>query len=302
MLRHVVTGIDGSTESLAAAHWAAREALRRGSSLTVVHGWVWHPHAGPSVPADSLQREWAEQTLERAENSVRAAHPGLQIAAQLVGESSVAALLAATEEAELLVLGSRGLGGVMGFVMGSVSQRAIAKATCPVVLVRAGESVADEHFPAPHGISPDEIVETPYRDVVLGLDTSHPCDGLIEFAFDSARRRHAALHAIHAFGAAPDHVSDGGPVPTSGRELLTENERTVTAALRAWREKYPEVPVTETVCEGRAATALVRASATAALVVVGRQQRDTRVGMHVGPVAHAVLHHASCPVAVVPHA
>ncbi|WP_189189678.1 universal stress protein [Streptomyces albiflavescens] len=302
MVQHVVTGVDGSPQGLAAAHWAAREALRRGASLSIVHAWKWHPRAAPYVPAGSTARNWAEQRLDQAANSVRAAHPGLRIVEHLVPDSAVTALLRAAEEADLVVLGSRGLGGVAGFMLGSVSQRVIARSSGPVVLVRAGETVADEHLPAPDGISPDEIPEIPHRDVVLGLDTRHPCDELIEFAFESARRCRAALRVIHAFGPAPARVGDDQPVPEPGAELFAGHERTVLATVRPWCEKFPEVPVSETVCAGHAATELVRASTGASLVVVGRRKRDTHMGTHIGPVTHAVLHHVGCPVAVIPHA
>jgi nucleotide-binding universal stress UspA family protein len=301
MLRHVAAGIDGSPESLAAAHWAAREAMRRGTALRLVHAWEWQPRPAPSVPADMSQRSWAEDMLARASESMRAAHSGLQVIDQSVAEAPVAALLSAAEQADLLVLGSRGLGGVAGFLTGAVSQRIIARAPHPVVLVRAGECVADEHFSAVDGISPEEIPETPYRDVVLGLDTDRPCDELIEFAFDAARRRGASLRVIHAFSAPSGFAAVDRLAPVNGPELLAEHEHAVVATLRPWCEKFPEVVVAETVTEGRAARELVSASTGAALVVVGRQVREARLGTHVGSVAHAVLHHAPCPVAVVPH-
>ncbi|MFC7259312.1 universal stress protein [Streptomyces lutosisoli] len=302
MLRHVAAGIDGSPESLAAAHWAAREAVRRGTALRLVHAWEWQPRPDPTVPADMSQRSWAEEMLARASASVRAAHSGLHVIEQSVADSPVRALLAVAEQAELLALGSRGLGGVAGFLIGSVSQRVVARSPRPVVLVRAGECAADEHFSAVAGISPDEIPETPYRDVVLGLDTRRPCDELIEFAFEAARRDGAALRVIHAFSAPPAFAAADRLVPVDGPELLAEHERAVVATLRPWCEKFPEVSVAETVTEGRAATELVRAATGAALVVVGRRVREARLGTHIGSVAHAVLHHALCPVAVVPHA
>ncbi|MFI6335743.1 universal stress protein [Streptomyces sp. NPDC050535] len=302
MLRHVTAGIDGSPESLAAAHWAAREAARRGAALRLVHAWEWHPRPAPSVPADMSQRALAEDLSARAADSVRAAHPGLQVIDQAVADSPVSALSRAAEQAELLVLGSRGFGGVAGFLMGSVSQRVIARASRPVVLVRVGGSAADEHFSAPDGISPDEIPGIPYRDVVLGLDTGRPCEELIEFAFDVAGRRASSLRVIHTFSAAPSIAEADALVPMRGPELLAEHEHAVTAALRPWREKFPEVTVAESVTEGRAADELISASAGAALVVVGRRTREARLGTHIGPVANAALHHAPCPVAVVPHA
>ncbi|WP_267891744.1 HAD-IC family P-type ATPase [Streptomyces scabiei] len=98
-------------------------------------------------------------------------------------------------KAELPVLGSRGLGAVTGSVVGSVSQRLIARSARPVVLVRARQGLGDEHLPAPDGISPEEIPRTPYRDVVLGLDTARPCDDLIEYAFAAAGRSGARVLA-----------------------------------------------------------------------------------------------------------
>ncbi|WP_030684407.1 universal stress protein [Streptomyces sp. NRRL B-1347] len=296
MDRYVTAGVDGSTESLAAAQWAAREALRRGVPLRLVHVWRWHPHPASSVPADSTERAAAEQVLSEAVSCVHAAHSRLRIDERLVSGAPVSALLSAAESSDLLILGSRGLGRVVGFVVGSVSQRVVAHCPCPVVLVRAGETVAAEHLPALHGISPDEVPGTPFRDVVLGLDTEHPCDELIEFAFVTAREYGASLRAVHAFRPSLSRVAEGEPLP--GPELLAAQERAVIAALRPWCTKFPEVSVTETVCEERAAGALVHAAREASLVVVGRR---TSTG-HLGAVTHALLHHSACPVAVVPHA
>ncbi|CAL9283025.1 universal stress protein [Streptomyces sp. SudanB52_2052] len=309
MFCNVVVGVDGSPASLAAAHWAAHEASRRGTGLAVVHAWRRHPHPAPYVPMDRTEHDWAEQTLRDAVDSVRVAHPGLRIVDRLVCDAPVAALVAAAAEAELLVLGSLGMGRVSGFVMGSVSQRVVARSTWPVVLVRAGLTAAGEHLPAAHGVAPEETPETPYRAVVLGLDVQHPCDELIEFAFDAARRRGTALRVVHAFRTPPRPASDPSLVtppavpsaPVAGPEALAAGEHAVVAALRPWCEKYPTVPVTETVTAGRAATVLVHAARDAGLLVVGRRTSGGRLGAHTGPVAHAVLHHAACPVVVVPH-
>ncbi|MDX2936101.1 universal stress protein [Streptomyces ipomoeae] len=97
------------------------------------------------------------------------------------------------------------------------------------------------------------------------------------------------------------HTEDGRPHPLPGPDVLAAQERTVVATLRPWCEKFPEVPVVETVAEGRVTAEVVRASSGASLVVVGRRKRNTSLGDHIGPVTHAVLHHVGCPVAVVPH-
>lgn len=71
--------------------------------------------------------------------------------------------------------------------------------------------------------------------------------------------------------------------------------------LEPWREKYPTVVVEETLHEGRPAHVLIRAAGGAGLLVVGSRRRPTPMGPRTGPVAHALIHHVRCPVALVPH-
>ncbi|MEU6809945.1 universal stress protein [Streptomyces sp. NPDC046831] len=300
MLRTVAVGVDGSPESLAAAHWAAQEALRRGAGLDLVHAWRRPAGPAPYVVSDTTDQDWAELILRQAVDSVRAAHPTLALDGRLIEDTPVAALLTAAADAELLVVGSLGLGTVAGFVTGSVSQRVVARSSRPVVLVRAGQSAADDHLPAVNGVAPHEIPETPYRAVVLGLDIEHPYDELIEFAFDAARRRGTDLCVVHARKAREPDARTGPARQDPASSALPEREKELAAALRPWCEKYPEVPVTRTVTAGRPAAELVHAASAAGLVVVGRRAAG-RLGTHMGPVVHAVLHHAGCPVAVVPH-
>ncbi|MEU6276549.1 universal stress protein [Streptomyces populi] len=300
MLRPVVVGIDGSPESLAAAHWAAREALRRGTALGLVHAWERRTRPAPSGPADASRRTWAEDLLTGVSEGLRVAHPGLRVLGRAAEEAPVTSLLAAADRADLLVLGSRGLGGVTGYLLGSISQRIVSRSPVPVVLVRAGGGAGDEHPAAPDGAAPDGVPRVPPREVVLGLGTGRPCDELVRFAFDAARLRGTALHVVHAFGV-PDLGAADRLVRAGGSRPAAEHERAVVAAVDPWCEKFPEVPVAETVLEGRPAGELVRAAAGAALTVVGRRERETRFGAYLGPVAHAVLHHADCSVAVVPY-
>ncbi|MFD6286735.1 universal stress protein [Streptomyces sp. NPDC060205] len=302
MLRHVTAGVDGSVESLATAHWAAREAVRRGAPLRVVHAWQWHPRPPASVPLGNTEHEWAQQTLDQVVAGVRAAHPGLSVDAQLVSDSPVRGLLSWSDDTELFVLGSRGLGGLAGFMVGSVSQRVVARSVRPVVLVRAGRAAADEYptTPGKEGSSQEDS-KAPYRDVVLGLDVRRPCDELIEFAFEAARLHGTALRVIHAFRVPSADGADLHTVTGARADVLAAQERAVVATLRPWCAKFPEVSVTETVSEGRPAAALVHASSEACLVVVGRKIRESHLGTHIGSVAHAALHHIGGPVAVVPH-
>lgn len=78
-------------------------------------------------------------------------------------------------------------------------------------------------------------------------------------------------------------------------------KKALASALQLWRERFPGVPVVEHIEMGSAGQVLLSVTARAQLMVVGRRARRTAVGARIGSVAHGVLHHADCPVAVVPH-
>ncbi|MFR0354673.1 universal stress protein [Streptomyces sediminimaris] len=300
MVLPVIAGVDGSAESLAAAQWAAREALRRDRPLQLFHAWNWHPRQEDGEEAMAARRHLARRSLREAEDHIRRTCPDVRLTPDVQVEGpATAALVKAGEETDLLVLGSRGLSGFTGFLVGSVAQGVVARAARPVVLVRAGEEAADEHLPDRDG---NASTRTPYRDVVLGVDVGNPCDEVIEFAFEEARLRGARLHVVHAWQQ-PSAVALG----PGDLGLIDASERAgewlgyLTAVLRVWRDKYPEVEVTETVTEGRPQSVLVRAASGASLLVVGRRVAERSAGPRTGPVTHAAIHHVGCPVAVVPH-
>lgn len=137
MLRPVIAGVDGSDESLAAAEWAAREAVRRERPLRLVHAWSWHPRQD-GEPATAAQRHLARHALRRAEDRIRRTCPNVVLDDEQVEGPATAALLRMSEQADVLVLGSRGLSGFTGFLVGSVAQGVVARSERPVVLVRAG--------------------------------------------------------------------------------------------------------------------------------------------------------------------
>lgn len=299
MLRHVAAGVDGSRESLAAADWAARESARRRTPLKLVHAWEWQPRPPVTVPADETQRDWAARLLRQAKEEIVAAHPDLEITADQVSGPPVTVLLKAAEEAELLVLGSRGFSAVGGFVLGSVSLRVIAGTNRPVVLVRSGHTADREYEPEPSG---RPGAAAPHRPVVIGLSLRHPCDEVLEFAFDAAERRDAALHAVHTWDYPPVYgYAAGIPDPLLDAELRAGEEHVLSATLQPWRAKFPGVEVTEHVIAGRPGHHLAEAASRAGLLVVGRRIREPAAGPHIGPVTHAVIHHVAAPVAVVPH-
>ncbi|MER6779110.1 MULTISPECIES: universal stress protein [unclassified Streptomyces] len=204
------------------------------------------------------------------------------------------------QEAEVLVLGSRGLGAMTGFLVGPVSRAVLAHAECPVVVVRPATWL-DADCPPVSGS--DRARREVDRSVVLGLDLSHPSAELLDHAFDAAAVRRAPLRVIHRWSMPPAFAFDPAPLAPELRDGMATSTATALAdELRPWRDQYPEVRVEVDCSVGQPADQLVEASADASLVVVGRRIRRSAIGTHLGPVVHAVLHHATAPVAVAPRA
>ncbi|WP_329500457.1 universal stress protein [Kitasatospora herbaricolor] len=289
MTQYLLAGVDGSPQSTAAARWAAGEAVRRGIPLRLVHARTWLDdiHADPSRPTDV--RALTLRMLSDAQTEVRRSHPELEVHTELIGGGDpVDELAEAATAAELLVLGSRGLGGFAGLLVGSAGLALAARCEVPTVLVRdfEGERPGD----------PDA------REVVLGVDSHSPSPDVIDFAFHQAARLGAVLRAVHGW-APPAAWGYAGWVPPQAEadQFRAIEAELLAEALTGRREKYPDVVVVEDCRIGTGSSALVDLSADAALVVVGRRRRPHHAGMRIGPVAHAVLHHAQAPVAVVPH-
>ncbi|WP_405748117.1 universal stress protein [Streptomyces canus] len=289
MTRPITAGIDGTEESLAALDWAAREAVRRDVALRVVHAWRFQPYEGIDAGDRDTQEGWARDAVGEAVRTVTGRHTGLDVSTEVVEGGSVDVLVAAAADAELLVLGSRGHGPVVGFLLGSVGQQVIAEAARPVVLVRAGDQVT---------------AEASGREIVVGQE-GEPEDSadVLRFAFETAAARGATVRAVRAWTLPPVFAYSPGSL-----RLLDEagglepyEKKALALALQPWRERFPEVPVVEHIEMGSAGQVLLSVTARAQLMVVGRRARRTAAGARIGSVAHGVLHHADCPVAVVPH-
>ncbi|MFD6229431.1 universal stress protein [Streptomyces sp. NPDC060232] len=289
MSRTVTVGLDGSQESLTATQWAAQEALRRAVPLRLVRAGSSDEDPRTRLVDPATARGWGERTLATAESRLRRRHPGLDVETQWVADDPVDVLCAAAEEAELLVLGSRGLGGLAGFLAGSVSLAVLARTRRPVVLVRP-------HDP----LEPEE--DRAGGDVVIGLDVSAPGDEVLAFGFAAADRYGCGLRVVHSWAVPALYGLDtGGVLPLLMTEVAEDARRALDEALAPWTEKFPGVPVVRDCRQGRPAQDLTELSHEARLVVVGRKVRRARIGTHIGAVTHAVLHHSLAPVAVVPH-
>ncbi|WP_030299807.1 universal stress protein [Streptomyces katrae] len=289
MTRAITVGVDGSPESLAAADWAAREAELRGVPLRIVHAWLWQPLDVPVVQDEETQATSANAVLREAETHVAGNHPDLTVTAEVVQDTAVAALLREAEGTDMLVLGSRGHGAIVGFLLGSYGQQVIAGATRPVVSVRAWDG---------------QVGQAAGGEVVVGQQgTPEDSDAVLGFAFQAAAARGAALRAVRAWSLPPVYAYSPGSLYLAEQAggLEPFEKKALAEALAPWRERFPDVPVTEHVEIGSAGQVLLSAVSHTQLLVVGRRARRGPVGPRIGSVAHAALHHARCPVAVVPH-
>ncbi|MFI8419910.1 universal stress protein [Streptomyces sp. NPDC085460] len=286
--REIVAGVDGSPESLAAADWAAREARHRGVPLRLAHAWRWEPLDLPLVQDRASQERAAEEVVRAAEAEIAERHPEVPVASEVLADTPVSALLGTIDDAEMLVIGSRGHGAVAGFLLGSYGQQVIAAATRPVVAVRARD---------------DRAAEPPTGEILVGQQGGpEDSEAVLRFAFETAAARGAAIRAVRAWSLPPLFAYS----PTSLRladdagGLVPFEEKALREALAPWRERYPYVPVTEHVELGSAGQVLLTTSGAAQLLVVGRRAKRGALGQRIGSVAHAALHLAPCPVAVIP--
>ncbi|MFJ5834095.1 universal stress protein [Streptomyces sp. NPDC093089] len=283
MTQGIVVGLDGTDQANAAARWAAAEAVLRGTGVRLVHVKEMSPDALLPFATREPDEPWAEDLLARTATGLRERHPDLSVTTRLLPSDPVASLVAAAEEGDLLVLGSRALGGMAGYLIGSVGMTVAGRVNRPVVLVRSV------------GTSPSQ------GPVVVGVDLRQPVDTVLGFAFEEAARRLARVQVVYtqqlsAYGAlGPSMVPDIRPT------VAPEIQRSLDELLEPWQEKFPDLSAAGRVAIGSAGQELVHAAGGAALVVVGRRARGSALGTRIGNVAHAVLHHCHSPVALVPH-
>jgi nucleotide-binding universal stress UspA family protein len=277
----VVVGYNGKGHSRTALAWGAAEAARRDAPLMVLFaanypGMTVEPGKG-LFERDPGALEAAEEVTARGVSEALDAHSDLWVvgATEVLGPAK--ALTAASEDAALVVLGSRGYGRVVGALLGSVAFGVAARAACPVVIVK------DQAAQRPIG---------PHHRVVVGTDGSDAAAAAVDFAADRAADAGAPLEVITCTGGhLVPHVDE--------QQLRATATRIADDAASLVRETRPALTVTTRVEDCPAEVTLVDAASDAGLVVVGTRGRGAFEGMLLGSVSHAVIHGAECAVAVV---
>ncbi|MEU7694229.1 universal stress protein [Microbispora hainanensis] len=284
MAEPIVVGVDGSTPSLQAAVWAAREAELRGAPLRLVYATLRWPSYVPLVPQPARWRADAEAAaravLDQAMIHARAGRSRLAVSAEIVDGGAEQALIAAAEGAQLLVVGCRGRGGFAELLLGSVSRCVTAQAPCPVAVVRQ-----------PKGTDRGEIA--------VGVTGRPDQEPVLDFAFREAALRHARLRVVHAW-TQPVATEPGDMLPPvyDVDAIGAEEARLLAESIAGRRERFPDVTLTEHVVREHPAKALIDVSRETDLVVIGART-GLSAWLGLGSTAHAVIHHAYAPVVVV---
>lgn len=282
-LNGIVAAVDGSTTADAAAAWAAQEAEMRNVSLTLVYvkpsdevgPWLDLP-----ISAEYLQERdrLADEIVERACRHVAAAAPQLrqdQINKHVCNGPKMPALIDISKDADLMVVGCRGLGGVARLLLGSTSSALLHHAHCPVAVIHE-ESTPGTGAP-----------------VVVGVDAMPASELAVAIAFDEASRRGVELIAVHTWMNSADFAVD-----VTRQDLAEQADEELAQRLAGWTERYPDVTVRRVIGQDNPAHALIEQSRNAQLLVVGSHGRGGFAGMLLGSVSWTAAQTATVPVIV----
>jgi nucleotide-binding universal stress UspA family protein len=280
----VMVGVDDAPDAWSALDWAAAEARRGGDALRILHAVdTGKEPTGPADEADPHVVQAGVALLDDARARVAVAGPGLAADVVLARGHPAEALIEAARDAgaRLVVVGTRGRGGFTGLLLGSVGLRLTAHADRPVAVVRGWHTGDD----ALHDV------------VVVGVHDERD-EGVVRFGLEEAARRGTTARLLHAWTPFP---RSGLTAPRASRldDARRLHERLLDHALGPVAA-HPKAHADTDFVIGSPAGVLVEASARAGLLVVGRRPPRGPLGLRLGTVSHAVLHHASCPVAVVP--
>ncbi|MFF4350051.1 universal stress protein [Streptomyces sp. NPDC001530] len=284
----LVVGVDGSDSSLTAVDWAVDEAARHGLPLRLVYASLWERYEG-ATPSSSLERPservMAEHFVGSATERAQRRNPEVKVSADVRPEDAVSALLREGHHASALVTGARGRGEITGLLLGSVSLAVAARAHCPVIVIRGDKAgLAGIH-----------------ERILLGAGDPATSGEAVRFAFREAEARTCVLDAVRAWRR-PAHESTDHPLPAGEPAAAYEQRASdlLDTLLHEATSAHPSVRVRRATVEGPARTVLLKRSAAADLVVIGARPRQGNHGLQLGRVGHTLLHHAECPVAVVP--
>jgi nucleotide-binding universal stress UspA family protein len=288
-MSRIVVGVDGSLHADRALRWAVREATVRDTEIELVHGYVLHPHAAMIGRSDhDLAEARMDAIVERNRSALD--RTGNKWIATVVPLTSgpTAALVNAGRDADLIVVGSRGLGGFAALFLGATSYHTAAHASTPVAVIRDGE---------------DRELEDATRPVVVGIDGARASRRALRWALEEARHRGVGLTVVHAYRWPVDPalatVMSAEQFERCRRRTHDEAAAVIDRALDDL-DVPADVDVERVIAPGSVAGVLLERAAHDRLLVMGTRGRNALGRAVFGSVSHQCLHHARGPVIVVP--
>ena len=278
----IIVGVDGSVSSAHAMAWALDEARCRGVDVLLVHAWTYALGGHTAVAQNlALLAAASQELLDVRVSQARADAPDVTVEGKLVQQAPAAALVDASRDGDLLVVGSRGHGSAASLFVGSVADACVRHAHAPVVVIRP------------------EAVAQPGGPIVVGVDGSECAASALAWAMREAALHAAPLTVLHAWR--PPYATDltvmtASPDDDARLEEAARRRLDTAVALAAATTGIPVV--TPHLVRDEAASALLAEAAGAALLVVGTRGGGGFAGLVLGSVSRRCLHAAPCPVVV----
>jgi nucleotide-binding universal stress UspA family protein len=292
----ILVGVDGSANSAEALRWAVEEADLRDHHVTALFAWGYVPpgHAGDGHTFD-VDYGAADADAALAAAIEAAVDPGAArtITRRVVYDTAARSLLSAARDADLLVIGARGVGGFRGLLLGSVSQQCLHHTTGPLAIIRTSESGSDS-------VDVDDSASGPARGrIVVGIDGSNSSRRALRWALEEGRLRGATVDVVHAWQPPLIVPSPfvGVPLDTT---VVEKYARSVLDKVVDEATGHGGTPVERILVQGGAASAVLDTAHGAAVVVLGSRGRGGFTGLVLGSVTHHVAHHVRCPLVITP--
>ena len=283
--RRIIVGVDESDGATAAIQWAVAESAFDNAELTAVLAWSFldQHHAAPGEPFDPTYREdEAREAVERYIAGAVGVDDAKRIHARVVCDLPASALLGASAQADLLVVGARGSGGFSGLLLGSVAQQCLHNSPIPVAIIRPGKTSTDADGPR----------------IVVAVDGSDTAQHALQWAIREARLRSSALDVVHAWQLPLFGYSSLGSFTFDPDVYEEESRRVVREAIDA--EDTTGVRINPVSLCQETVSGILEFADGASLLVTGSRGYGPLKRTVFGSVATQFSHHASCPLVVVP--
>ncbi|WP_350275725.1 universal stress protein [Kribbella sp. HUAS MG21] len=277
-------GVDGSWRDTGALEWALQESLLRREPLQVVHVVDDKPRHAPGwepAAVDDASMELVSDVQKYLDDS-----PGtLDNEADLLVGPPARRLAQAAADSRMLVVGRRGMGTFKRLLIGSTSEAVVVQSTVPAVVV-------PEHWkPSDHA-----------GPVLVALDDDNDSTAVLEFAIAEATERGLPIRLVHVWDLPAMYSWDAMNVAGLGAEWADNAERNFDKVVAECRRRFPDQTFEVDVRRGHPVDGIVTSAeeSDAQLLVVGTRHHTRVASFLLGSVTRGVLHHAPCPLAVVP--